>query len=155
MKHEEHHHHSQAEGYNPSDTKLALSATLHCLVGCGLGEVVGMIIGRGIGMTNINTIVLAVSLGFVFGFILGMRPLLKAGYSYRRAIKQVFIAEGLSIAAMETAEVLAEVYIPGVMEASLKEPIFWIGMILALIAGFLAAFPVNYIMVKRGIRHQH
>ena len=94
-------------------------------------------------------------MGFVFGFILGMWPLLKAGFPFRRAVKQVFIAEGLSIAVMETAEVLTEVYVPGVMESGLNAPIFWIGMILALIAGFLAAFPVNFIMVKQGIKHQH
>ncbi len=56
---------------------------------------------------------------------------------------------------METAEVLVEVYTPGVMSAGLTSGIFWMGMTLALIAGFLAAYPVNYIMVKKGIRHQH
>jgi len=32
--------------------KLALSATLHCLIGCGLGEVLGMIIGTMLTMSN-------------------------------------------------------------------------------------------------------
>lgn len=50
---------------------------------------------------------------------------------------------------------LAEVYIPGVMEAGLGEGIFWLGMLAALAAGFAAAFPVNLILVKNGIRHRH
>ncbi len=29
------------------------------------------------------------------------------------------------------------------------------GMLLAMTAGFIAAFPVNYILVGRGIRHVH
>jgi hypothetical protein len=114
-----------------------------------------MIIGTALNMTTVSTIVLAVTLGFVFGFALGIIPLLRAGYTYARAFKQVFIAEGLSIAVMETAEVLVQLYTPGVMEAGLSQPIFWIGMGLALIAGFLAAFPVNYIMIGKGVRHVH
>ena len=45
-------------------------------------------------------------LGFVFGFALGLIPLLRAGFSWSWAIRQVLVAEGLSIAIMETAEVL-------------------------------------------------
>jgi hypothetical protein len=134
---------------------LATSATLHCLLGCGLGEVVGVIIGKALAMSNVSTIVLAVILGFVFGLLLGILPLLRAKFGFKRAIKQVMIAEGLSIAVMETAEVLVEVYTPGVMAAGLTSPIFWAGMLLALTAGYLAAFPVNYIMIGKGVRHIH
>ena len=68
---------------------------------------------------------------------------------------RAFYADVLSIVVMETAEVLVEVYTPGVMEAGLGAPIFWYGMLLALTAGFLAAFPVNYILVGKGIGHHH
>ncbi len=135
--------------------KLSISATLHCLLGCGLGEVLGMIIGVALSMSMVKTIILAVILGFVFGFLLGIVPLLKAGFGIKRAFKQVAIAETLSIAVMETAEILVQVYTPGVMEAGLSSPIFWLGMLLALIAGFIAAFPINYIMIGRGVRHVH
>ncbi|KKL89930.1 hypothetical protein LCGC14_1909790 [marine sediment metagenome] len=134
---------------------LSTSTTFHCLIGCGLGEVAGMIIGTGLGMSNVKTIVLAVLLGFFFGFLLGIVPLLRAGFSFGRALKQVFIAESLSIAVMETAEVLVQVYTPGVMEAGLSSAIFWIGMGLSLIAGFIAAWPINYILIGKGISHQH
>lgn len=56
---------------------------------------------------------------------------------------------------METAEVLAEIYTLGVMSASLADGIFWLGMGLALLAGFIAAYPVNYFLISRGIRHHH
>ena len=29
--------------------RLALSATLHCLTGCGIGEVLGLVIGTALG----------------------------------------------------------------------------------------------------------
>ncbi len=114
-----------------------------------------MVLGVGLALSNVSTLVLAVTLGFVFGFALGLVPLMRAGFGWARAIKQVLVAEGLSIAVMETAEVLVEVFTPGVMEAGLGAPLFWLGMLFALTAGFLAAFPVNYVLVGRGIRHHH
>ncbi len=56
---------------------------------------------------------------------------------------------------METTEVLVQVYTPGVMEAGLGGWLFWAGMSLALAAGYIAAFPVNYVLVGKGIRHVH
>ena len=93
----------------PSQVALATSATVHCLLGCGLGEVAGMIIGVALAWSNVATLVLAVAMGFVFGFALGLIPLVRAGFEWGRAIKQVLIAEGLSIVVMETAEVLIQV----------------------------------------------
>ena len=138
-----------------SQLSLAHSATWHCLMGCGLGEVLGVIIGTALELPIVHTMVLAIVLGFVFGFIFGLRPLLRAGYDFRRALRQVFIAETLSIVVMEATQVLVQVYTPGVMEAGLLSWIFWVGMGLALVAGYAVAFPVNYVLVGRGIRHIH
>ena len=153
----DHHPEGHEHSTDPSEgrVRLATSATAHCLAGCGLGEVVGVIIGIAMGLTVVATIVLAVVLGFVFGLALGLIPLLRAGFSRSWAFKQVLVAEGLSIAVMETAEVLVEVYTPGVMTSGLASPIFWIGMLAALTAGFIAAWPVNYWLVGKGIRHIH
>ncbi len=155
--HIQHHDHSRGEHAldKASHFKLAHSATLHCLIGCGIGEVIGIIIGTALGLSNLITLVLAVVLGFVFGFIFGMWPLLRAGFDFSRALHQVFIAETLSIVVMEATEVLVQVYTPGVMDAGLSSWIFWLGMLLALAAGYAAAFPVNYILVGKGIRHAH
>ena len=153
------HDHNTTDGNHALDKAsqlgLAHSATLHCLLGCGIGEVVGVIIGTALEFSNITTLILAVVLGFVFGFILGMWPLLRAGFDFSRALRQVFIAESLSIVVMELTEVLVQVYTPGVMDASLSSWIFWLGMGFALVAGYAAAFPVNYILVGKGIRHMH
>jgi len=154
-KHDHVHGNSHNKTKEPSRSKLAFSATLHCLLGCGIGEVIGIIIGTALLMSNINTLILAVVLGFVFGFILGIIPYLKAGFNLKRAFRTVFIAEGLSIVVMEATEVLVEVYTPGVMEAGLTSWVFWAGMLLALTAGFIAAYPVNYFLIGKGVRHLH
>ena len=79
--------------------------------------------------------ILAVLLGFLFGFVFGMRPLLKAGFNFKKAFRIMIVAEGLSILVMETAEVLVEVFTPGVMDAGLTSWLFWAGMLLAMTAG--------------------
>ena len=159
MSNASNHQHARSESHNPLDKTaqfgLAHSATLHCLLGCGIGEVVGIVIGTALGLSTLTTIVLAVTLGFVFGFILGMRPLLRADFGFTRAFRQVFMAESLSIAVMESAEVLIQVYTPGVMTAGLGSWVFWLGMGIALTAGYIAAFPVNYILVGKRVRHIH
>ena len=151
--HSHHHHHHHPKKINTY--RLAFSATFHCLIGCGIGEVGGMIIGTALKMSMLNTMILAVILGFIAGMALGIVPLLKKEFTLKNAIKTVFFAEGLSIAVMEAFEVLTQLMIPGVMEAELTDSIFWIGMIAGLGVGFIAAFPVNVIMIKKGVRHLH
>lgn len=163
MDHNHHHQHNlklpvQHSALHPKKENqfaLAISATLHCLIGCGLGEVLGMVLGTWLHMSNANTMILAIILGAILGLLFGIFPLLRAGYNFRRALRQTLIAEGLSIGVMETVEVLVQVYTPGLMDAHLNDWLFWKGMLLGLAAGFIAAFPVNYIMIKKGFRHQH
>ena len=45
----------------PGLDRLALSATLHCLTGCGIGEVLGMVLGTAVGWGNAATVALAVA----------------------------------------------------------------------------------------------
>jgi len=66
-------------------TAVAVSATLHCLTGCAIGEVAGMAIGTGLGFSNLGTVALSVSLAFLFGYVLTSLPLLRApGWRSRR-----------------------------------------------------------------------
>ncbi len=158
MQHSHHHHthnaNSPATG-EPSAWKLAFSATVHCLVGCGIGEVLGVVIGTATGMNMWPTMALGIGLGFVFGLVFGIWPLIRAKFSAKQALRTVLVAEGLSIVVMEAFEVLTQLVIPGVMEAGLSDGIYWMGMSLSLVVGFIAAFPVNLIMVKKGARHRH
>jgi hypothetical protein len=139
----------------PSNFWLAVSATFHCLIGCGSGEIVGMLIGIQLGLSNTQTMALAVVLGFVFGLGLGMRPLLRAGFSARKALRTVVVAEAVGIAVMEAVDVAVIMNIPGAMDAHFTDGFFWMGMAVALTAGYVAALPVNYLFIRAGIRHQH
>jgi hypothetical protein len=132
---------------------MALSATLHCLTGCAIGEIAGLMIGTAIGLSSGWTIVLAVSLAFLFGYALSTLPLLKAGLGAGAALSVVFAADTLSIATMELVDNLVMALIPGAMEAGLVNWVFWVGMMVALTAAFFAAYPVNRYLLQRGKGH--
>jgi hypothetical protein len=132
---------------------LAASATLHCLTGCAIGEILGLIIGTAVGLSSIATIALAVALAFLFGYALSTIPLIQAGVGFGRALRVVFAADTVSIATMEVVDNGVMALIPGAMDAGLVNPVFWIGMSIALGAAFLAAFPVNLVLIDRGKGH--
>jgi hypothetical protein len=132
---------------------MAVSATLHCLTGCAIGEILGLMIGTALGLSSVQTIVLAVTLAFAFGYALSTLPLLKAGLGVGTAFSVVLAADTLSIATMELVDNLVMLAIPGAMEAGLVNPVFWLSMSLALTVAFFAALPVNLYLLNRGKGH--
>jgi hypothetical protein len=141
-------HHSMG-----SLNSMAAGATLHCLTGCAIGEIAGLMIGTAAGLTNAATIALSVALAFFFGYSLSTLPLLNAGLPFRTALGVVLAADTLSILTMEIVDNAVMAAIPGAMNAGLVNVTFWIGMMIALTAAFLAAYPVNRILLKRGKGH--
>ena len=66
---------------------MAVSATLHCLTGCAIGEVLGMVLATWWGWSIGPSIALAIVLAFLFGYALTIRPVLRSGLSLRAAVK--------------------------------------------------------------------
>ena len=149
--HDTHHGHDQHQ-MGGLDA-MALSATLHCLTGCAIGEILGLLIGTAIGLSTGWTIVLAVGLAFLFGYTLSTFPLLRAGLGVGAALGIVLAADTLSIAVMEVVDNSVMALIPGAMDAGLVNELFWISMLIALAAAFVAAYPVNRYLLARGKGH--
>lgn len=141
------------ESRNTSLNKMAVSATLHCLTGCAIGEVLGLVIGTALGLETHTTLLLAIGLAFLFGYTLSTLPLLKAGMTLTAGLTVVLAADTLSIAVMELTDNAVMAIIPGAMNASLVNPIFWIAMPIALSVAFFAALPVNKYLLKRNKGH--
>ncbi|HET6920738.1 MAG TPA: DUF4396 domain-containing protein [Jiangellaceae bacterium] len=136
-----------------SRNSMAANATLHCLTGCAIGEIAGLMIGTALGLSTGVTIALAVGLAFLFGYALSTLPLIQAGLGFFSALSVVFAADTLSIATMEIVDNLVMALIPGAMDAGLVNPIFWLGMMIALAAAFVVAFPVNRYLIDKGKGH--
>lgn len=137
---------------NGSLINLTTSATLHCLVGCGIGELIGLSIGVTLGLAPWATIVLATTLGFAFGFALGLVPLLRRGMNVAQAFKAIWLGELISISVMEVAMNFTDYHVGGITAPSIMSLVFWTGYGAALVAGFVAAWPVNYWMLSRSIK---
>lgn len=144
------HEHNHDHGAGGS---MAVSATLHCLTGCAIGEILGLLIGTALGLGNVATIAIAVGLAFLFGYALSTVPLLKAGLAVGTALTVVLAADTLSILTMEVVDNLVMVLIPGAMDAGLVNLTFWLSMVVAFTAAFAAALPVNRYLLARGKGH--
>jgi len=93
------HHHEPLPTSGRALDGVALSATLHCLTGCAIGEVLGMVIGTALGFSDVATIALAVTLAFFFGYLLTSLPLLRAGLALSAVVPIALAADTASIAA--------------------------------------------------------
>jgi hypothetical protein len=134
-------------------TRLAVSATLHCLTGCAIGEVLGMVIGTALGWSDGATIALALALAFFFGYSLTIAPVLRSGLPMKAAIGVAFAADTLSITVMEIVDNAIMLVIPGAMEAGLTSPLFWGSLAAALAIAFVVTVPVNRWLIGRGKGH--
>jgi hypothetical protein len=140
-------------------TRLAVSATLHCLTGCAIGEVLGMIIGTTLGWSDLQTVALAVGLAFLFGYAFTVGPVMRSGLSLRAAIPVALAADTISITVMEIVDNAIMLGVPGAMDAGLDSPLFWGALALALAVAFVVTVPVNRWLIARGkghaVVHQH
>jgi hypothetical protein len=148
-----HHHHAPLPTSGRELDVVALSATLHCLAGCALGEIVGMIIGTALGWSNWPTIVLAVLLAFVFGYTFTSVPLLRAGLALSAVVPIALASDTLSIGVMEIVDNAIILAVPGAMDAGLGDLLFWGSLAVALVIAGAAAFPVNRWLIARGKGH--
>lgn len=150
---EAHHDHHQMPTSGGALNRVALSATLHCLTGCAIGEVLGMIVGTALGFSNLGTIVLAVALAFLFGYGLTSLPLLRAGLAISAVVPIALASDTLSIAVMEIVDNAIMVSVPGAMEAGLDDVLFWGALSFALVIAGTIAWPVNRWLIARGKGH--
>ncbi len=133
--------------------RVAVSATLHCLTGCAIGEIVGMIIGTALGLSNTATIVISIALAFVFGYALTSYPLLRAGLALSAVVPIALASDTLSITTMEIVDNAIVVAVPGALDAGLGDLLFWGSLAFSLAIAGVVAVPVNRWLIARGKGH--
>ena len=134
-------------------TRTAISATLHCFIGCAIGEVAGMAIATALGWGNAPTIAISVLLAFIFGYAFSIRTMLGSGLGPARAIRIALAADTVSVTTMEIVDNALMLAIPGAIAAGLTDALFWLSLALSLALAFVAALPVNRWLISRGRGH--
>ncbi|MFK7914094.1 MAG: DUF4396 domain-containing protein [Pseudomonadales bacterium] len=142
--------------HQPATARTAASATLHCLTGCVIGEVAGLMIGVTLGLGVWPTIILATTLAYLSGFTLGLLPVMRdKGKTFFEALQLIWIGEVLSIGVMEIAMNAADYQMGGMQAGSVLTTTFWLALMVAIPAGFLAAWPMNWWLLKKDLKACH
>ena len=150
----DHSHHSH--GHGGAAWKTSAQATLHCLTGCVIGEVAGLTIGVSLGLGVWPTIILATALAYGAGMTLGLIPVMRSrGVGLLEAFRIIWIGEVISIGVMEIVMNYVDYQMGGMTAPSIASWMFWRGILFAVPAGFLAAWPVNYWLLKRELKACH
>ena len=134
-------------------TRTAFSATLHCFIGCAIGEVAGMAVATALGWSNAPTIIISVLLAFIFGYAFSIRTMLGSGVGPARAVRLALAADTVSVTTMEIVDNALILAIPGAIAAGLTDALFWLSLALSLALAFVAALPVNRWLISRGRGH--
>jgi len=152
QSHHAHGHHGGSGGA----FRTSAQATIHCLTGCVIGEVVGLGLGVTFGLGTWPTIILATGLAYLSGITLGLLPVMKnRGVGLIEAFRIIWVGEVISIGVMEIVMNFVDYQMGGMSAPSLASWMFWRGILFAVPAGFLAAWPVNYWLLKRELKACH
>jgi hypothetical protein len=146
-------HTHDEHGAHGGSWRTAISATVHCLTGCAIGEVLGMVLATWWGWANGPSILLAVVLAFFFGYLLTFTSVRRHGLSASEALRVAFAADTVSIAVMEIVDNGFILAVPGAMDAGLAELLFWSVLAASLAIAFVVTVPVNRWMIDRGRGH--
>ena len=148
-----HAHHGHAGG---GALRTSAQATLHCLTGCVIGEVAGLLIGVSLGLPVWQTIVLATALAYLSRITLGLLPVMRdQGVGMLQALRIIWVGEVISIGVMELVMNYVDYRMGGMTAPSVASWMFWRGIVFAVPAGFIAALPVNYWLLKRNLKACH
>lgn len=145
------------ERYTAFRWKQVLGSTMHCVAGDGVGILAGAVVASLLHLSPIADVALEYALGFGFGWTLFQALFMRkmAGGSYRRALRTTFLPELLSMnllmAGMVPLANIARVGWPAGHNP--VSPEFWFIMSMALLLGSATAYPVNWWLVAKGLKH--
>jgi hypothetical protein len=123
----------------------------HCYSGCGAGEVAGVMIAAGLlGVTGWGMAALTFVLAYAAGFAMTAGPLVQEGVPWGQALWDAFYSETASITVMEVTAIGVDMAIAG--SAGIGEPLFWSSLVVSLSAGLAAAYPVNVLLIRMGVK---
>jgi Domain of unknown function (DUF4396) len=137
--------------------RQVLGSTMHCVAGDGVGILVGAALGSFLSLAMLPDIALEYVLGFSFGWTIFQALFMRGtvGGSYPLALRKTFIPELVSMnclmAAMVPVSAIAKAHVAG-SESALSVT-FWFIMSMALLAGFIAAYPMNWWLVSNHLKH--
>ena len=141
--------------------KNVFKTSTHCGTGCTLADIIGEVLVLFVPVTLFGSAVfgswtldfcLALLLGIAFQYL----PARQMGMAPAAALKNAIKADVLSLICWQIgmyiwmAIVLFGLFAPDMPRLS---AVYWFMMQIAMVAGFFTAYPMNWWLVKKGIKH--
>jgi len=153
-------HHASApekEPTPPSLWKQSVESTIHCLAGDATGILVAVMAMSWLRPPMGVELLAEYVAGFAVGLFLFQAPCMKSSFndSYPRAVRGTFLPETLSMNAIMAGMIPVMIILmsrdmSAMTPASVR---FWGIMSLAFVVSTVTTFPVNWWLVKRGLKH--
>ncbi|MEX3009875.1 DUF4396 domain-containing protein [Hoeflea sp. TYP-13] len=137
--------------------KQAVNSEMHCLAGDATGIILAAIVVSSLGLTNGWDATIEYIAGFICGLFIFQALMMLGMYqgNYLLAVRKTFFAETVSMnfvmAGMIPTMVVLAYHWPG--SEIPTNPSFWFRMSLASLVGGFLAYPINYWLVSRHLKH--
>ncbi|MES1956228.1 DUF4396 domain-containing protein [Salinisphaera hydrothermalis] len=147
--------------HKPKWQSVAVSVT-HCSGGCVSGDSIAAPIVSAVGFTVLGSLLLGHFVGefiaaYLFGILFQILPIMSMGETNPfKALMNAIKADTLSLVAFEIGMfgwIAFSFLVLLPHEPEVTSPVFWFMMQIAMIVGFLTAYPANWYLVKVGIKH--
>jgi FtsP/CotA-like multicopper oxidase with cupredoxin domain len=139
-------------------SKQGVGSTIHCIAGDATGIILAAVVTISLGLPMWIDLIVEYMAGFAFGLFIFQSLFMKEmmGGSYLENVRRTFVPELISMNAMMAA--MAPVMSFLMMGRDMRamepwEPLFWFVMSLGVIAGFVVAYPFNFWMVQKQLKH--
>lgn len=145
------------QAYMSPRWRQVVGSTMHCVAGDGIGILVTAAALAPLHLPTIVNLAAEYAVGFGFGWTifqaLFMRGML--GGSYGLSLRHTFLPELLSMNGVMAAMAAVSAPWQGALAAAASPAglDFWFVMSVALCAGFLVAYPINWWLVASGLKH--
>lgn len=145
------------ERYVANRWRQVLGSTMHCVAGDGVGILAGAVIAGLLQLSVMADLTLEYVLGFGFGWTIFQALFMRdtAGGSYWRALASTFVPELLSMNALMGGMIPVMTAAMATVAGS-HSPLtltFWFIMSMALLVGFIVAYPINWWLVAYNLKH--
>lgn len=144
------------ERYVAARWRQVLGSTMHCVAGDGVGILAGAVIGAAVALPILIDVGLEYVLGFLFGWTIFQSLFMRAMFgSFTASLKGTFRSELLSMNCMMGGMIpMSTLAWAGSSEAhDPSHPLFWFRMSIALMTGFVVAYPMNWWLVANHLKH--
>ena len=145
------------EQSEPSLWEQSVESTIHCVAGDATGILIALVMMSWLRLPMGAELIAEYVAGFAVGLFLFQAVCMKSTFdgSYRRAVRGTFLPETLSMNAVMAGMIPVMIILMSLDMSAMKPASvrFWGITSLAVIISTVTTFPVNWWLVKRGLKH--